>query len=309
MLRGRRLPVRLRRLAIFAAAVGQSSAAEQYGLQGSVAFPAPQDGDGSFTETVPYVNCRGHNAEGCVDCGGHYAETCEVCPQGYGDLWCHGDCEWAFGGCSNSEGLMSRLRRRLYWMLPLSMASLCILTCYAAIYQKQVVSEYPQRIPDRGRESLGWRERRFGWGVFAMFSDLPTAMWALCCTPVLAAKNYHVGNVLGFWPSCCLITCTMYTPLHCIGAIIRTMLSRALKRNLGYYESNCCTDFALSLCCFPCEVGRESLEVDEAEGVQVRCLFDVGFVGHSPWVDEPSNRMATHEREGRHKVFEQQHLY
>merc|ERR1712039_1097238 len=83
-----------------------------------------------------------------------------------------------------------------------------------------------------------------------------------------------MGNVLNFWPSCLLLTCTMYTPLYPIGALIRMLLSRQLLRNLRF-EPNVFTGFFLSLFCFPCEVGRESLEVDDEESVIVTCPFTV----------------------------------
>ena len=31
---------------------------------------------------------------GNVSCGGHYATSCHNCPNGNGENWCHGDCEW-----------------------------------------------------------------------------------------------------------------------------------------------------------------------------------------------------------------------
>merc|ERR1719507_1183344 len=103
--------------------------------------------------------------------------------------------------------------------------------------------------------------------------------------PLVAAKNYEVGRVCPFWPSCCIMFAGMYSPFYCLTAIVRTCMSRKLKRNLGL-EPNCCMDFILSLFCWPCEVGRESLEVDEAVGVEVTCLNQVRTTWVPPVVKE-----------------------
>eukprot|EP00929_Paragymnodinium_shiwhaense_P049294 TRINITY_DN24873_c0_g1_i1.p1 TRINITY_DN24873_c0_g1~~TRINITY_DN24873_c0_g1_i1.p1 ORF type:complete len:648 (+),score=101.14 TRINITY_DN24873_c0_g1_i1:45-1946(+) len=34
-----------------------------------------------------------------VHCGGHRADKCADCPEGHGDTWCNGDCEWVSGMC------------------------------------------------------------------------------------------------------------------------------------------------------------------------------------------------------------------
>ncbi|CAJ1360557.1 unnamed protein product [Effrenium voratum] len=34
-----------------------------------------------------------------VSCGAHEAETCAECPQGRGEQWCHGECEWRNDFC------------------------------------------------------------------------------------------------------------------------------------------------------------------------------------------------------------------
>ena len=34
-----------------------------------------------------------------VNCGNHQAETCAECPQGYGAVWCQGECLWKEDRC------------------------------------------------------------------------------------------------------------------------------------------------------------------------------------------------------------------
>ena len=34
-----------------------------------------------------------------VSCGGHRAPSCRECPQGHGQYWCNGDCNWINNQC------------------------------------------------------------------------------------------------------------------------------------------------------------------------------------------------------------------
>jgi len=160
--------------------------------------------------------------------------------------------------------------------IPISPVFFMVLVIYAAIYKQMVVNKYPQDLGE-GEEvadSECGEFRESEYGLFSMFKDPPTALWACFCTPVLAAKNYEVSHVLGFWPSCLVIGATMYSPFYFVAAVIRTILSAKLKRKLRL-EPKFGKDLCLSFFCFPCEVGRESLEVDDAEHVEVTCPFKV----------------------------------
>merc|ERR1712060_485842 len=35
-----------------------------------------------------------------VSCGGHGSPSCALCPDGHGESWCNGDCDWRHGKCS-----------------------------------------------------------------------------------------------------------------------------------------------------------------------------------------------------------------
>ena len=37
-----------------------------------------------------------------VNCGGHSAIHCAACPEGNGEWWCNGECEWKNGECVHS---------------------------------------------------------------------------------------------------------------------------------------------------------------------------------------------------------------
>merc|ERR1719210_2342854 len=139
---------------------------------------------------------------------------------------------------------------------------------YAAVYKTKVVSKFPQEIGE-GEEvaesecgdDLAFEERKYG--LLAVFERGRTSacVWSFFCTPVLAAKNYEVSRVLGFWPSCLCLGFLMYSPLYCVAVLIRTMLSARLKRKMKY-EPRFFKDCMMTCFCLPCEVGRESLEVD-----------------------------------------------
>ena len=38
-----------------------------------------------------------------VNCGGHSAIHCAACPDGNGEGWCNGECEWKNGQCVHSH--------------------------------------------------------------------------------------------------------------------------------------------------------------------------------------------------------------
>jgi hypothetical protein len=49
-----------------------------------------------------------HSFQAAVSCGAHNAATCADCPQGHGEAWCHGDCEWSDGSCqAKASGAVS----------------------------------------------------------------------------------------------------------------------------------------------------------------------------------------------------------
>jgi Cys-rich protein (TIGR01571 family) len=214
-----------------------------------------------------------------INCGGHFAETCRACPAQYGEDWCHGECLWAMDKCRPDVPMNHILlffgdMGGTSFAIALLFLLVAIQIIYAAIFNVKLVAKYPKDIGEKDIEDSqdgDWKTREIG--LFSMFKDSSTCLWACFCTPVLAAKNFDVSNVLGFWPSCFLIGCTMYTPLYLVTAILRTLLSARLKRKLNL-EPKFCKDCLLSLFCFPCEVGRESLEVDSAEEVEIKCPFN-----------------------------------
>merc|ERR1719215_1957667 len=161
-------------------------------------------------------------------------------------------------------------------MLPLSMFTGLVMLIYACMYKKNVVQELPQEsIPNHGPDFDSWREREVG--LFGCCRQPDQCLWATFCTPGVAAKNYQVAGVMGFWPSClCLFagTFSMCWPFFCAVALFRTIMSAKLKKNLGF-RPVFLKDFLISLFCFPCEVGRESMEVDHRIGVKISCPFKV----------------------------------
>jgi len=243
------------------------------------------------TADMPLIQAFAPRTTHMVNCGGHFAETCRVCPGDAGEAWCHGDCLWETDSCRPSTR-MNHLRQKAgnlwhawFAWLPLLLVTAAVQIIYAAIFNLKVVAKYRKDIDEQEIEDSEcgeFRERESN--VFSMFKDKSTTLWACFCTPVLAAKNFHVSNVFGYWPSCLLIGFTMYSPLFLFAAIIRTVLSMKLKRKLNLQPSFC-KDFLLSLFCFHCEVGRESLEVDEAKFVELSCPFNVASTCVQPVED------------------------
>lgn len=50
-------------------------------------------------ETRPCSQGFGEFAGEHVSCGGHFASTCKDCPEGNGETWCNGECEWRDDSC------------------------------------------------------------------------------------------------------------------------------------------------------------------------------------------------------------------
>lgn len=225
-----------------------------------------------------------------VLCGGHFAVSCAACPAGHGEAWCNGDCAWLSRGCIERSSPESLLDSLMEYLVNKSMAGIwggtswvvsgCIMLCFAVAYKRLVVDQMPQeRIRERGEESHPSKPRLHG--LFDCFFHVSTCLYTMCCTPLVAAKNYEVGRVCPFWPACLLMFVGMYSPLYCVTAGVRALWSGRLKRNLGY-EPNFCMDCLLSLFCWHCEVGRESLEVDEEDGVEIVCINRIRHVGLMP---------------------------
>lgn len=192
---------------------------------------------------------------------------------------------WYNGVCAEPT-FWSRLCAYTHWTyhlwlrsLPFSFLAALVMTAYACVYKNKIVEEIPQEMiskADADADDLkSWKEREVG--LFEVFKFPSQCLWAFCCTPVVAGKNYHTTAVMPFWPACISVFVAMvscFWPLYCIMAIGRTVLAGNLQRNMGYQPNfvvNCC----LTLFCFPCEIGRESIEVNEALGVTIECPFTV----------------------------------
>jgi len=196
-----------------------------------------------------------------------------------GALWCNGQCIWYNGGCHNHNlwtNLMDSIYASFYiWLrtLPITLFLGIVMLAYATIYKSKIV-DHLEHLPPKGDDSY-WRERHYG--LFSCFSRPDLCMWSTFCTPVVAAKNYDVGNVMGYYASCFCLFLGMFTcfwPFYCILALVRTSWSQKLSRNLRL-RPDFCLDFWTTLFCFPCDVARESMEVDEAIGVELKCPFKV----------------------------------
>lgn len=213
-----------------------------------------------------------------VSCGGHYAESCRVCPQHNGQPWCNGDCLWVFDSCESKSPWTSvklevehQIHQWYLWCLVILLIA-GVTAGYAYVYKKKVVDQFPRDIEEHDGEFDEFKDREVG--LFQVCGQPHTLLWSLFCSPVLAAKNYHVGDVLSFWPSCLALSITLYSPFPCLAVLLRAVLSSRLQRNLEH-KPNFILELLSGLFCFPCAVGRESIEVDEVEYMDVQCPFKV----------------------------------
>jgi len=226
------------------------------------------------------------------NCGGLFAESCAVCTQGNGEAWCNADCIWISDECKDRTPANTVLKfftevsTEGVWGLANWTVTGAIMFCFALAYKSKVVNVLNHdKIRERGEDYNAWSERKRG--LFDCFFERNTCLYTTFCTPLVAAKNYEVGRVCPFWPACVIMFIGMYSPLYCVTACIRTVWSGRLKKNMGY-RPVFCLDFIYSLFCWPCEVGRESLEVDEAVDVEISCINVV----KSTWVPKPMKEVV-----------------
>lgn len=138
-----------------------------------------------------------------------------------------------------------------------------LLSIFACIYKVKVVDKLPKFYPHPEHRP---REK----GLLSCVCEPDTCLYTTFCMPIVAAKNWDAAGVCSFWPGCFLMTVCTYTPFYPISVIMRAVFSGQVRQKLGY-ETNCCVDCLTTAFCFPCEVGRESLEVDEELGVRIEC--------------------------------------
>mmetsp|Transcript_126593 Transcript_126593/g.405257 ORF Transcript_126593/g.405257 Transcript_126593/m.405257 type:complete len:400 (+) Transcript_126593:104-1303(+) len=221
---------------------------------------------------VVLTACSMRVATGQADCGAHAARSCDYCPNGNGRTWCNGQCEWVIGPLGNGQCVDQELAATATWRLPIYSSSMvfsgCIMLAFACYYKARVVDQLS--VVKGGNH---WKDAHSELGPFACLSDRDTCLTTTFCLPVVAAKNYHITEVCSFWPACVLIFLGTYSPFVCVTAIIRGVLTGRVRERLGY-SSSCLQDIVLGLFCFPCEVGRESLEIDHELAVKISCGLD-----------------------------------
>mmetsp|Transcript_20566 Transcript_20566/g.58260 ORF Transcript_20566/g.58260 Transcript_20566/m.58260 type:complete len:287 (-) Transcript_20566:99-959(-) len=240
----------------------------------ALAFGAAQAGAVTTTATGnAYINCGNHFARSCDACQ-HTTRGVTTAEPG---TMCGGECVWLKGSCQAAaikDGFKDAASASGWSQVFQYVVPACLAAVFAALYKKQVVEKLPHdKIDDRSSivdelRLLSTREV----DLFSCCKDRSTCAYAVCCGPAVAAKNYEVGRVLSFWPSCIMLYLAM--PFSCVFAVLRAVLSSKLKRNMGL-EGSCLQDFCLNLFCFPCEVGRESMEVDDMLEVEIRCFNKV----------------------------------
>merc|ERR1712232_123920 len=145
--------------------------------------------------------------------------------------------------------------------------SALMMLIFACCYKRKVVDKLHDVPETRGppHEELS---------IWACFFDRATCLHTCFCMPSVAAKNYSVTGVCSYLPSYFLVAIGTYSCLYPIMAAIRAWFSVKLRRRMNM-ETNYCLELCLSCFCFPLEVGRESLEVDEELDVQIGVCLNI----------------------------------
>mmetsp|Transcript_74955 Transcript_74955/g.194917 ORF Transcript_74955/g.194917 Transcript_74955/m.194917 type:complete len:249 (+) Transcript_74955:113-859(+) len=230
-----------------------------------------------------------------VNCGGSYAASCSECPQGNGALWCNGECAWIGGGMYVGQcvpavdvGLPGVPPASTDYYLIWFVLSGIIMLVYAAFYNQWVIKA-PPGFPKVGSVSIVERK-----GLFECFKYPDTCLYVTFCLPIVAAKNYYATDVCPFWPGCIFTFLCSYSPFAPISMIFRCILSGRVQEALYGNKRDCVLDCLYAMFCFPCDVGRESLAVDEEVGADVRCCCKVTYT--VPIVNEVVNAFEKTEQ-------------
>lgn len=210
-----------------------------------------------------------------VDCGGHFEYDCSSCPRGHGAVWCNGDCAWVStlwndGQCVPGWPGAGGDSSDFYDYFMCFIFSGTVMLIYACVYHQKVIKG-PPPLP-QVNSVLGAKRR----GLFECFKYPDLCMYITFCMPVVAGKNYYATDVCPFWPGCILTYLGTYSPFYCITAFVRAVLSGRVQDKLRiehWFPYDC----LVALFCFPCDVGRESLEVDEEIGARIECCCKVHY--------------------------------
>jgi len=138
-----------------------------------------------------------------------------------------------------------------------------VMLIFAFVYKNQVMEKL-DTLPNH----LDIQARRRN--LLECFKERDTCLHVTFCLPVVAAKNYQVAEVMGFWPGCILTFLLTHTPLYCIGAVVRGVLSWKVATRMDL-ERSALKSICVNLFCMPCDVGRESLQVDDELGATITC--------------------------------------
>eukprot|EP00428_Durinskia_dybowskii_P015629 CAMPEP_0170220898 /NCGR_PEP_ID=MMETSP0116_2-20130129/10137_1 /TAXON_ID=400756 /ORGANISM="Durinskia baltica, Strain CSIRO CS-38" /LENGTH=268 /DNA_ID=CAMNT_0010471577 /DNA_START=69 /DNA_END=875 /DNA_ORIENTATION=+ len=212
-----------------------------------------------------------------VDCGGHYALSCGKCVGDNGPSWCNGDCEWIVGFVGGGEcvarsgipGLpdpRGGLLTDAVWWLALFGLSAFIMLIYAFVYKTQVIDRL-YTIPKHH-----FTAKKLN--LFACFAHPQTLVQTFFCMPVVAGKNYEAAGVLGFWPGCLFTFIFTNSPLYLFGVCFRAILAKKVQDRIGH-ETSLVKTFLTNLVCMPCDIGKESLEVDQEIGADIKCCCNL----------------------------------
>jgi len=165
-----------------------------------------------------------------------------------------------------APGLASGLSNST-WSLSAVALSAAVMLVYACVYKRKVVDKIgkvPEFFKIAGREQ----------GILACLFDVNQCLQTFFCLPVVAGKNYAATEACGFWPGCILTCVGTYSPLFLLTAFVRALLSGNTQQRLGYKQTFC-TILFFNVFCYPCEIGRESMEVDAELGASIYCCCNV----------------------------------
>jgi len=174
-----------------------------------------------------------------------------------------------------------------------------LITCCFVCCQKFSVNDkrppFPETVPEE--VSMAEAPHDFHEGIFSCISPGSTCLYAFLCPWARHADTLGAAGVMQYWivilafgfagtiagigaemAKTVGIAVEEETALQIVMALLFGWARQKLRAKFGAPSKGIVwTDFLYWWCCMPCSIGQEGMEVDRAQGVEVRCcckLYD-----------------------------------
>lgn len=152
-----------------------------------------------------------------------------------------------------------------------ALAVLAIELAFAWRYQEMVVAKIQRRDV---KAPAGARDFRHTLFDCCCCDDFTMCLHVVCCGYTRSAHNAAVLNIMEFWPTWfTFLIIDTFLWLCFVPCCFRVWFRTEVKRKLGL-PPDCFCDCCCVIFCGSCELGQQSLDIDELLGVKVMCCCE-----------------------------------